>query len=248
MKIVCISDTHGLHNKMINELPKGDVLVHAGDCTNVGKEKEIVEFVDWFQNLEGFDTKIFIAGNHDFGFEHYNGVRHNNEAPWLHHLLNEENLSQSDVVYLHDSEFIIESSEFTRPIKFYGSPWQPRFYDWAFNLDRNGLELEQKWAKIPDDTDILITHTPPNGIRDFVSSWRGNESVGCELLRYRLDNMNVTLNVFGHIHEAYGTAYVKNTTYVNASICNARYNPINKPIVIELKEYDNEIVATYVQE
>ena len=70
MRIVCISDTHGLHKKMEHLLPEGDILIHAGDCTNVGKENEIVDFVNWFQNLKGFDTKIFIAGNHDFGFEH----------------------------------------------------------------------------------------------------------------------------------------------------------------------------------
>jgi len=250
MRIVCLSDTHGLHNNMTNPLPEGDVLLHAGDCTNVGKEKEIEEFVHWFQNIKGYDHKIFIAGNHDFGFEHYDGlrIRHSNRAPWLHHLLNEENLSQSDVTYLHDSELIIESPEFSRPLKIYGSPWQPRFYDWAFNLDRFGKDLEEKWKQIPEDTDILLTHTPPNGIRDFVLNWRGNENVGCELLRQRLEDMNILLNVFGHIHEAYGSSYIKNTMYVNASICNPRYQPINKPIIIDLKEHDGVIFSTYVEE
>jgi predicted phosphodiesterase len=250
MRIVCLSDTHGLHNNMTNPLPEGDVLLHAGDCTNVGKEKEIEEFVHWFQNIKGYDHKIFIAGNHDFGFEHYDGlrIRHSNRAPWLHHLLNEENLSQSDVTYLHDSELIIQSPEFSRPLKIYGSPWQPRFYDWAFNLDRFGKDLEEKWKQIPEDTDILLTHTPPNGIRDFVLNWGGNENVGCELLRQRLEDMNILLNVFGHIHEAYGSSYIKNTMYVNASICNPRYQPINKPIIIDLKEHDGVIFSTYVEE
>lgn len=247
MKIVCISDTHGLHKFMdnLNPLPQGDILVHAGDCTNVGKEKEIEDFVNWFQNIKGFGTKIFIAGNHDFGFENYNGVRHSNEAPWLHHLINEENLSQSDVVYLHDSEFVIESPEFSRPIKFYGSPWQPEFYDWAFNLPRNGKELEEKWSLIPEDTDVLITHGPPHSVRDFTPN---NLQVGCELLMFRVEHIKPLVHVFGHIHHAYGGAYIKDTLFVNASICNERYVPSNKPIVIELKEYDGEIVATYVEE
>lgn len=246
MRIVCISDTHGLHYQMTNPLPQGDMLLHAGDCTNKGREKEIEDFVYWFQNIEGFDHKIFIAGNHDFGFEYYNGVRHNNEAPWLHHLLNEENLSQSNVTYLHDSELVINDPQFSRPIKIYGSPWQPRFYDWAFNLDRLGPALESKWKAIPDDTDILITHGPPNGIRDFVAQWRGNENVGCELLRYRIEQINPKINVFGHIHGAYGPAYVKETLFVNASICNERYEPINKPIIIDLTEVYGEIVATII--
>lgn len=245
MRIVCISDTHGLHNSMEHLLPYGDVLIHAGDCTNVGKPKEIEEFVYWFQNLKGFDTKIFIAGNHDFGFESYDDIRHNNERPWIHHLLNEENLSQSDVVYLHDSEFIIESPEFSRPIKFYGSPWQPEFYNWAFNLPRNGWELELKWKEIPDDTDILITHGPPHGVRDFTPN---NLQVGCELLRFRVEQFNPLLHVFGHIHHAHGAAQIKDTLFVNASTCTERYEPINKPIIVELKEYDGEIVTSYVEE
>lgn len=249
MRIVCISDTHGLHNGIANPIPKGDVLVHAGDCTNRGREKEIEEFVYWYQNLKGFDTKIFIAGNHDFGFEHYNGVRHNNQAPWLHNLLNEENLSQSDVVYLHDSEFIIESPEFSRPIKFYGSPWQPWFYDWAFNLPRFGDELKSKWDLIPEDTNVLITHGPPNGYGDYVYNWRQpGVNVGCELLIGRIMDVKPTLNVFGHIHEGNGVYYNDDTTFVNASVCNSKYKPINKPIIIDLFEINNEIVATYVEE
>jgi Icc-related predicted phosphoesterase len=248
MRIVCISDTHSLHNKIIHPFPEGDVLIHAGDCTNVGKEKEIEEFIQWFQNIKGFDTKIFIAGNHDFGFENYNGIRHSNEAPWLYHLINEENLSQSNVVYLHDSEFIIEHPEFSRPIKFYGSPWQPEFYNWAFNLPRNGWELEVKWSQIPDDTDILITHGPPHGCRDFIQDRYGGYSVGCELLRFRVEQFNPLVNVFGHIHGAYGSALIKDTLFVNASTCDEGYKPINKPIVIELKEYDGEIIATHIDE
>lgn len=226
----------------INPLPKGDILLHGGDCTNKGSENDIREFVYWFQNLQGFDTKIFIAGNHDFGFEYY-GDKH--DAPWLQHILNEENLSQSDVVYLHDSEFIIESPEFSRPIKFYGSPWQPWFYDWAFNLPRMGEALKSKWDAIPNDTDVLITHGPPMGYRDFTP--RG-EFVGCELLRARVDEIKPLLHLFGHIHCAHGVHYNENTLFVNGSICTEKYVPSQKPIIVELKEIYGEIVATYVEE
>ena len=64
MRIVCISDTHSLHQMMSHELPKGDILIHAGDCTNIGKQNEVKDFVYWFQNIKGFDSKVFIAGNH----------------------------------------------------------------------------------------------------------------------------------------------------------------------------------------
>ncbi len=230
-----------------NELPKAEILLHAGDCTNVGKEHEITQFVNWFQDLKGFDTKIFIAGNHDFGFEHFKDPYHKGRPTWIHHLLSEENLSQSDVVYLHDSSYTIDSPEFSRPIKIYGSPWQPEFYNWAFNLPRNGKELEEKWKNIPDDTDILITHGPPHGIRDFTQDRYGANSVGCELLRVRVEQINPLIHVFGHIHGAHGTAFIKNTIFINASICDERYSPCQKPFIIELNEYNGEIVASYVE-
>jgi predicted phosphodiesterase len=161
--------------------------------------------------------------------------------------MNEENLSQSDVVYLEDSEFVIESSEFSKPIKFWGSPWQPEFYNWAFNLPRSGDELKKYWDMIPDDTDILITHGPPSEVRDFVNNWRQPNGVGCELLRYRVEQINPLVHIFGHIHEAYGAAYVKDILYVNASTCTERYVPSNKPIVVDLTEVDGKIIATYVE-
>ena len=251
MRIVCISDTHSLHKKMENygPLPKGDVLVHAGDCTNRGSQRDVEEFVHWFMNIKGFDTKIFIAGNHDWAFEHVNKPHHQGDYDWFHHLMNEENLSQSDVVYLQDNGFTIESPEFSRPVKFWGSPWQPEFYNWAFNLPRNGWELELKWKEIPNDTDILITHGPPNEVRDFVNNWRQpNVNVGCELLRLRVEQVKPLLHVFGHIHSGYGSAFIKDTLYVNAAICTEQYVPSNKPIIVDLNEYDRQIIATYVEE
>jgi Icc-related predicted phosphoesterase len=247
MRIVCISDTHGLHTIMeqYKSLPKGDILIHAGDCTNVGKPHEVTEFVHWFQNVKGFDTKIFIAGNHDFAFEKVNEPHHNGDFDWFKNLMNEENLSQSDVVYLQDNEFVIESSEFSKPIKIYGSPWQPEFYNWAFNLPRNGWELELKWKDIPEDTDILVTHGPPHGIRDFTPS---NLQVGCEILRFHVESrIKPLIHVFGHIHHAHGAVQQDDTMYVNASICTERYIPSNKPIVIDITEENGKFITTYVE-
>ena len=248
MRIVCISDTHSLHDNMLHPLPKGDVLIHAGDISNKGGERDVTNFVHWFQNIKGYDTKIFISGNHDFCFERVNEPHHKGDFDWLHNLMSEENLSQSDVVYLEDNSFTIENPTFSRPIKFYGSPWQPEFYNWAFNLPRMSEELLEKWNMIPKDTDVLITHGPPNGFGDRVNNWRQpNMNVGCELLRNKIEELNPTLNVFGHIHEGYGVYNNGKTTFVNASICTPDYRPTNKPIVVDLNEYDGEIVSTYVE-
>ena len=249
MRIICISDTHSLQDLMSHPIPKGDILIHSGDISNKGGEKDVTNFVHWFQNIEGFDSKIFIAGNHDFCFERVNQPYHKGDYDWLHNLMSPENLLQSNVTYLEDSELIIESPEFSKPIKFYGSPWQPNFYDWAFNLPRMGEEMKSKWDMIPDDTDVLITHGPPQEIRDFVDNWRSPMNVGCELLRYQVENrIKPLLHVFGHIHGAYGAAYVKDTLYVNASTCDERYEPINKPIVVDLVEIYGKINAIYVEE
>lgn len=246
MKIVCISDTHSLHRKMLHNLPEGDILIHAGDCTNVGRKDEVEEFVHWFQNIKGFDTKIFIAGNHDWAFQRVNEPHHKGDYDWFHHLMNEENLSQSDVVYLQDSEYIINDPRFSRPIKFYGSPWQPYFYNWAFNLPTGGKELKEKWDMIPEDTDVLITHGPPYNTRDFVDQYGILRYCGCSLLRDKIFSSNIALSVHGHIHYAHGVELLNKTMVVNASTCTEGYTPINKPIVIELKEIEGEIIAEYV--
>jgi len=249
MRLVCISDTHSLHHEMLHELPKGDVLIHAGDLSNKGSEKDVTDFINWYKNIKGYDTKLFIAGNHDFSFEKRSGVRYKGELDWLDNLLSEENLSQSDVTYLEDSFITIETPEFSRPIKFYGSPWQPWFYDWAFNLPRLGTELQEKWKMIPEDTDVLITHSPPNGYGDLVNNWRQpNTHVGCECLINRIGEINPLVNVFGHIHEGYGVEYGKKTAFVNASICTTAYEPTNKPIVVDLVEINHKIQVLYVEE
>ena len=64
VRIVLISDTHNKHEKL--EMPEGDVLIHAGDFTNVGTEQEIREFDMWLASLD-FQHKILVPGNHDKG-------------------------------------------------------------------------------------------------------------------------------------------------------------------------------------
>ncbi len=143
-RIVCLSDTHNCNERI--EVPDGDILIHAGDATTVGTHEQIRRFSDWFASLP-HPHKVFVAGNHDWLFE-----KDNDSA---------RSLLDPAIVYLQDSAIEIDG------LKIYGSPWQPRFFDWAFNLNR-GQEMAEKWAMIPDDIDILITHGPPNGILDLV--------------------------------------------------------------------------------
>lgn len=108
---------------------------------------------------------------------------------------------------------------------------QPRFHDWAFNLDEH--ELAKKWADIPDDTDILILHGPPHGIGDLARDERGMPvHVGSPSLAKRIEEIRTRLVVFGHIHAGYGVYKSGRTTYVNASHCDERYRPVNAPILL----------------
>lgn len=212
MRIVAISDTHALHQQAFSNiaLPEGDVLVHAGDLTNVGDFRDVESFAEFFAEVD-YKHKIIIAGNHDFCFEREK-------------LLAKSYLEKTGWHYLQDQEIVLDG------VKFYGSPWQPEFFDWAFNLPR-GERLAHVWAAIPDDTDVLITHGPAYGILDRVLPHK--TSVGCEELLKRINQIKPKIHIFGHIHEDYGIKKVGETTFVNASICDPNYKPQNQPLVID---------------
>jgi Icc-related predicted phosphoesterase len=203
LTIVAISDTHGRHDSLA--LPPGDVLVHAGDLTTSGTLEDVVRFDGWLATLP-HRHKIVIAGNHDFCFER--------DAAACRRAL-------AHAIYLQDEGVVVEG------VRFYGSPWQPWFYDWAFNLHR-GEEIRRKWDLIPNDTDVLITHGPPAGFGDLTA---GNVRAGCADLLDAVRRVQPALHVFGHIHEGYGVVDDEPTTFVNASICDLAYRPSNAPIV-----------------
>ncbi len=211
MKIVTISDTHGKHNEL--ELPSGDILLHAGDVSKRGLREEIEEFLDWFQ-LQDFQYKIFIAGNHDFFFE-----KETSETI--------QAIIPNNVVYLNDSGITVEG------IQIWGSPITPWFFNWAFNRHR-GKAINRHWQLIPENTDILMTHGPPYGILD--TTFKG-EKVGCERLAERIDFLGPKMSIFGHIHEARGQFKNKHTHFVNAAVVNLRYEVVHRPYVFEWDDW-----------
>ena len=221
-KITIISDTHTLHGKLTSDLNGGGIIIHAGDIMNSGyQKKDITSFLQWYGGL-GYDESIFIAGNHDKMFEHDpDGVK--------------ELLSEYDVTYLQDSMVMVDG------IKIYGSPWQPEFYNWAFNLPLGGKEIGEKWDKIPTDTGILVTHGPPQGILDVSGPPHISMDLGCSLLKLKVDEIKPKIHIFGHIHGSYGYKFINGTHFFNASVLNESYEYTNKPIVFEWDEVTNEI-------
>lgn len=210
MRFVCTSDTHTRHSSL--PVPEGDVFIHAGDFTSRGELKDVARF-NGFLNGLSHRHKIVIAGNHDFAFEENLGLARS---------------ALTGAVYLQDSEIEIEG------IRIYGSPWQPRFYDWAFNLER-GPALKAKWDLIPEGVDVLVTHGPPRGHGDAAPRPFGApELVGCMDLLEAVRRVKPKYHVFGHIHEGYGITKEGATTCINASMCDGAYNPVNPPIVFDI--------------
>lgn len=210
MRICCLSDTHEMHSRI--QLPKADLLVHAGDLTFRGDPEKIREFNEWCRGVvrDGLAKAVVcIAGNHDFLFQ---------EKPAFAKSL------MTACAYLEDSGTVIDGAH------VYGTPWQPWFYDWAFNL-RAETELKAKFDLIPARTQVLICHSPPKGILD---ANREGESCGSSALLEAIERVRPKLVVFGHIHEGYGVLTRDGITYVNASICTPAYDPTNAPVLIDL--------------
>lgn len=220
MKIVCISDTHCRLKKI--KVPEGDLLLHAGDLTFIG---DIAQISQELQELgrKAKDFKygcILIPGNHDWLFE-------------TNMTLAKQICEDNGLTLLHDSGIKIEE------LNIWGSAWQPEFCNWAFNVPR-GEKLKEKWAQIPDNTNVLITHGPPIGILDPVKRYdlkRGwyEESVGCQDLYDRIQDLKeLKLHVFGHIHLGHGSIKIGQVNYINASICTEEYKPINNPYIVNV--------------
>lgn len=213
MRFVATSDTHGTLGRMA--VPDGDVFIHAGDATIRGSQKEFEQFNEDLGRLP-HPIKIFIPGNHDKITE-----RVPEEAVAL--LTNVTH-------YLVDQEVVLDG------IKIYGSPWQPRFgFGFAWNADR-GVEIKSKWDKIPEDTDILVTHGPPFGIGDEVGIAPWVDNVGCQDLLEAIQRIGCRYHISGHIHEGFGARKVGETTYINAAAVALSYNPVNPPYVFNMEK------------
>jgi Icc-related predicted phosphoesterase len=199
MRIVAVADTH-LYHADLKELPPGDVLVHAGDLLRRGTLDELRAAAAWLQ-AQPHAHKLLVAGNHDWCF-----VWQPDEAL---------EILGPGIVYLQDSGTIIEG------VRFWGSPWQPAYNDWAFNLPR-GEPLAEKWRRIPDQVDVLITHGPPAGIGDRAGM---EEREGCADLRAAVRRVRPLLHLFGHIHQDGGCWREENTCFANVTTWESERGP-----------------------
>lgn len=212
MKICCVSDLHGY----TPEIPDCDLLILGGDyqTQKYGWMQWRDVYVPWINDIAERGIKVIgVAGNHDWMF-----------------IRERDNLIRANWTYLQDS-----GCEFNG-LNIWGSPWQPRFFDWAFNLDESELEL--KWNLIPDNTDVLVLHGPPHGFGDLSPYSRSGgqyERTGSPSLTKRIKQISPKLVVCGHIHSGYGMYMCDDTMIVNAAQVNEQYQLTNKPVLVEIR-------------
>lgn len=219
IKVAFISDTHNQFPKV----PECDLVVHCGDLTNRGTEAEVLRMLDWLVELKA-PRKVLVPGNHDWFFQHQ-------PAPA------EKLCLEMGVDLLVDEEITIDG------LRIWGSPWQPTFLDWAFNLDSPG-PIQDKWDLIPRDgqIDILVTHGPARGVLDLTCPQMGGpggpRSVGCGVLKQAIKEVRPRVHAFGHTHWQNGCVMVDvhdddkgkfSYLAVNATVCDESYrchNPV----------------------
>lgn len=227
MKITCISDLHGTFPKTSG----GDLLLLAGDYTTNDSIPQWKLFYEWLDRQD-YKAKVYIAGNHD------NFLSSCSSYPEFEGLgIYEENMA----IYLCDNSYTFQG------LKIYGLPYTKWFHGVnpkckAFMLTER--ELAKKYANIPQDTDILLTHNPPYAILDDFYEWGDKDKqifVGSPSLREKIEAINPKLVVCGHIHEHGGKQVIlkgqsgkPDTLCLNASLLDREYEYTNKPIDVLL--------------
>lgn len=207
MIAVAVSDLHGF----LPKLPEQgfDTLIVAGDVSPLWGERDRDQMLGWLDtnfrkwlmdaHEQGHKNIIGISGNHDFILQQHHREVERLELPWT---------------YLLDSSVEIDGC------KFYGLPWVANLRSWAFYAPEGGLR--EKFGQIPEDTDVIVAHTPPTGYGDDGHpEW---VSLACN---DAIKRVRPEAYVCGHIHGGYGIYQVPDspTTVYNVSLVDDLYIP-----------------------
>lgn len=222
VRFVCLSDTHTLTDSL--SVPRGDVLLHAGDFSMVGSAEEVLHFDRFLERLP-HPVKVVIAGNHEITFDIRQYQKNSPRFP-LQGVADPRPVKAllRHCTYLEDSQIHVFGYTIS------GSPWI-HCSGWAFDCPTRG-EIAQKWAQIPSHTDILLTHMPPYRVLD--AELTSGDPWGCPHLLAKVREIRPIVHVFGHIHECQGVLHTEETLFVNAAVCNHSYEPVNPPTVFDL--------------
>jgi len=233
MKLVFISDTHTMHDKLV--IPECDILFHCGDWTYKGHKHEVEAFAKWLDEQPAKHI-VITPGNHEVTFQNaLSGSDHDpSSKTWI-----TDHCPRAHVL-IHESIEI-------EGLKIFGSPWTPAFgFRWAWNAGRTPVEsahifkpfIGDLWQDIPLDTQILITHGPGLGTLDWVADYSTGRiiNVGCHELTKKIYYLkDLQIHAFGHLHMKGGNIMVQDgVKYINASSCDDQYKPVHKPIKIDI--------------
>ncbi|MCJ1422697.1 hypothetical protein MMC29_000577 [Sticta canariensis] len=212
LRVVATADTHGEHEQL--RIPEGDVLIHAGDFAMRNNFKHLQSGLEWFAR-QPHECKVMIGGNHDLAMEGKTAF-----APWdrkqqeqIKAQISEYTRSGSIIYLEHESKQVTVKG---RKLTIFGSPFTPWHGFGAWRYDRK----EDIWqSAIQQGTDVVITHGPPYGILDRS---RHGQACGCKHLMRRLQEVQPSLTVYGHIHESFGQdtctwANGKTTVFANVA-------------------------------
>lgn len=222
-----VSDLHGYYP----QLDGGDLLIIAGDLTARDTYKEYENFFEYLRLTE-YKRIIIVGGNHDNKL-----IEEDEDDCGFPPII-------ADLMHFHKMTYLCDSVTVFEGLKIWGTPWSltfPGINPKCTAFTGTEEELAAKFALIPDDIDILISHSPPFGILDRIKETRQlpGEAVGSlslnQIVLSRRRMPNLKLHVFGHIHEMGGKIFETNfTKFVNASYVNERYEPVNKVMRFEL--------------
>lgn len=218
VKIVAISDVHTKFKDI--KIEDCDILISAGDYSFHGYDDEVRLFHEWLDKQPATHV-VSVQGNHEVYVEaDFNKAK---------------SIALKACPRVH---FIDEGLITLEGINIFGSAITPYFFNWAWNRFR-GEDIKVHWDRIPEETDILVTHGPVYNILDEIVYRPGMSDqdmhVGCADLLNRVKELKqLKLHICGHIHNSYGQENHYGIKFVNASICDEKYQPVNRPIIIEI--------------
>ncbi len=205
VRVVAFGDTHGHHRDVA--IPDGDLLIHVGDITrNSFSARAVQDFDAWLRQLP-HRHKIVIPGNHDYGLA---------DPAW-------QRLITSAILLINNGVELMG-------LKIWGTPITP--VDHGHFGGATAADREAQFRKIPDETNILISHGPLYGILDQEQTYSVPQ--GCHELLAAVARIKPMVHVFGHIHAGYGRRQTAETLFVNCAVAGRNGRPMRDPQVLHL--------------
>jgi len=204
LTIVVISDTHELHREV--DIPAGSLLIHCGDLSMLSRSlRAIHDFNDWLGELP-HRHRILVPGNHDRFAE-----------------------DPSNRKLISNATVLINEGIEVEGLRIWGIPITP--VGPAF-CERSAEERRRIYSRVPNETDVLISHGPPRGILD--RSPGSSFHSGDQELLDAVTRVKPRLHVFGHIHGAHGLFGTKDTLFANAALLGSDGDIDKQPIVVRM--------------